>query len=118
MPYKDIEKKRAADRKYRRSEKGKAATRRWREAHKTELAKKREEKAMKRREAFWKELLIRDGKAWWSHIHLVKRLWFMRRAGKDIDFDPGNAKYIYAWENRGRFKKKEKEPSVGSRDYY
>ena len=118
MSYKDPEKQRAADRRYRRSKKGKAATRRWREAHKTELAKKREEEAMKRREAFWKELLIRDGKYYRSHIHNVRRLWFMRRAGRDIDFDPHNAKYVYTWENRGRFKKKKKGPSVGSLNYY
>ena len=117
LPQKDIEKKRAKDRKYRGSKKGKAATERYLESHKTELEKKREEKAMERREAFWEEALRRDGKLPHSHIYNVRRLWFMRKAGKDIDFDPHNAKYIYEYENRGRFKKKKKQPSVGSIDY-
>lgn len=118
MPHRDIEKKRAAQRKYAKSQKGRATTQRYLETHKTELAKKREEKAMKRREAFWEEMLRRDGKLPRSHIYNVKRLWFMRKRGEDIDFDPHNAKYVYAWENKGRFEKKEKEPSVRSSDYY
>lgn len=113
MSYKDPEKQRAADRRYRRSKKGKAATWRWQESHKTELAKKREEETMKRREAFWKEM----GAEYYT-IPLIRRLWSFYKAGRDIDFDPHNAKYIYAWINKGRFKKKKKGPSVGSRNYY
>lgn len=118
MPDKDIEKKRARDKKYRGSKKGKATRQRWLKAHEDELAKKREEKAMERRVAFWEKALRRDGLPAHSFIHSVKRLWFMRRDGKDIDFDPHNAKYVYEWENKGRFEKKEEEPSVGSTDYY
>ena len=42
----------------------------------------------------------------------------MHKAGKDIDFDTRNARYVYEWLNRRRFKKKEKEPSARSQDYY
>ena len=117
MTYKSIEKQRKANRRYARSKKGKATRQRWLKAHEDELAKKREEKAMERRVAFWKEALRRDGKPPQSYIYNVIRLWYMRRAGKDIDFDPANAKYIYEWENKGRFKKKKERPSVRSLDY-
>ena len=115
----DREKKRARDEKYRGSKKGKATKQRWLKTHEDELAKKREEKAMERRVAFWEKALRRDGKAPYMHIHCVKRLWFMCKAGKDIEaIDPWNAKYVFMWENKGRFEKKEEEPTVGSREYY
>lgn len=114
---KDLEKKRARDRKYRDSKKGKATRQRWLKGHKSELAKKREEKAMKRRVAYWEWALRRDGLYPPNHLHCIIRLWKMRKAGKDIDFDPWNAKYVYEWENQGRFKKKEKELGVKSIDY-
>ena len=120
MPYKDPEEKRRKEReRYRRPEEREKRRKRYLE-RKPELARKREEEAMKRQEACWKEKLIQDGKNYRSHIHNVRRLWFMRRAGKNIDFDPHNAKYVYECENRGRFKKKKKKkgPSAGSLDYY
>lgn len=119
MPQKDIEKKRAAQRKYAKSEKGRATTQRYLETHKTELEKKREEKTMERRIAFWEKKLRQDGKAPWMHIHCVKRLWLLHKAGVDIEaMDPWNAKYVFMWENQGRFEKKEEEVSVGSLDCY
>ncbi len=95
MPCKSIEKQREANRKYSRSKKGKATRQRWLKAHEDELAKEREEKAMKRRVAFWEEALRRDGKLPRSHIHNVKRLWYIRRKGGDIDFE----KYVHIGSN-------------------
>lgn len=118
MPYKDLEKQRAAKRKYAKSKKGKATRQRWLEAHEDELAKKREEKAMERRVAFWEKALRRDGELPRSRIYNVIRLWHMRKRGEDIDFDPHNAKYVYEWENKGRFEEKPRRSSVQSLDYY
>lgn len=83
------------------------------ESHKSELAKKREEEAMKRREAFWRGM-----GAGYFKMPCLRRLWFMYKADKDIDFDIHNARYIYAWVNKGRFKKKGKHSSVKSIDLF
>ena len=108
----DPEKKKARYRRYDKSKKGKARRARYLESHKTELAEKREEKKQRQLEVFCRH--YKGGR----DVHCVRRLMAMRRAGKDIDFDPRNAKCVYAWENRRRSEKKGKEASVASVDYY
>ncbi|MBA7604253.1 hypothetical protein ES703_11372 [subsurface metagenome] len=117
MPHKDIEKKRAAQRKYAKSKKGRATAQRYLETHKTELVKKREEAREKKLQAFCR---------WYSIDYwIIKRLITLHENGVDIEArDPHNAKYVFKWLRRlSEEEKKEKEkglkkPSVGSLDYF
>jgi len=99
---KDLEKKRARDRKYRRSKKGRAKTKNYLEQHKSEYAKKREEERERRLQAFCR---------WYSIDYwIIKRLMALRDNGIDIvERDPHNAKYVLMWEGKLRKKKEEKD---------
>lgn len=111
---KDLEKKRARDRKYRHSKKGKAATKHYLETHKTELALKRQEKRERRLQAFCR---------WYSiDYFIIKRLMALRDNGVDIvKRDPFNSKFVLMWEGRLRKEKEEKDRKdrlVASSDYF
>ena len=114
---KDLEKKRAAQRKYAKSQKGRATTQRYLETHKTELVKKREEAREKRLQAFCNHYSV----DYW----IIKRLLAMHENGIDIEKrDPWNAKHVFKWlrilseEEKKERKERKKSSSVQSLDYY
>lgn len=114
---KDLEKKRAAQRKYTKSEKGRATTQRYLETHKTELAKKREEAREKKLQAFCR---------WYDRDYwIIKRLITLHENGVDIEKrDPWNAKYVFKWlrrlseEEKKKRKERKKSSPIQSLDYY
>ena len=110
MPHKDKEKQRAAWKKYNESIKGKERTKRYLETHESQLAKKRKKKQEKRFEAFCRHHN--------KHPDIVRRHINFVKGGIDMDsVDPHTAKVVALWQ-QGERKRKEKQASVRTVDFY